>query len=545
MPAAETLARGRDAFGRQAWAECHEQLSAADRSASLEPADLELLATAASLLGKDTESSASWARAHHAYQGRSEPDRAVRCAFWLAYGLLNRGENARGSGWVARARRLLDEVPQECAERGYLLLPAAFECIDQGELGRAAATFAEAAGIGERFGEADLVALARHGQGRALIRMGRAEEGVSLLDEAMVSVEAGEASPIVVGDVYCSVIAGCMEIFDLRRAREWTEQMKRWCESQADLVAYNGRCLVRRAEILLLHGAWSEAAEAARHACQRCREGPDRAALGPAWYQEAELRRLRGELPEAEEAYRQASRWGCTPQPGLALLRLAQGQVDAAATAMGRALEDTQERRTRSKLLPAHVEIMLSASDLPAARRGAEELAQLAAESMAPLLQAMAAQARGAVLLAEGQAQAALSELRAAWTAWQEIEAPYQAARARILVGAACRALGDEDAADLEDQAARAAFRELGAESDLARLEASVQTSTSKNPGGLSPREIEVLRLVATGQTNRAIAAQLFISERTVERHVSNIFLKLDVPSRAAATAYAYQHQLI
>ena len=425
------------------------------------------------------------------------------------------------------------------------MLPAALQCVGEGDPARAAATFAEAAGIGERFGEPDLVALARHGQGRALIRMGRTDEGVSLLDEAMVAVEAGEASPIVVGDVYCSVIAGCLEIFDLRRAREWTAQMKTWCESQADLVAYSGQCLVRRAEILLLHGAWSEAAEAARHACQRCLQGPDRAALGQAWYQEAELRRLRGELDEAEEAYRQASRWGRVPQPGLALLRLAQGQVDAAATAIRGALEETHERRARSRLLPAHVEIMLSASDLQAARGGAEELAQLAAESGAPLLQAAASQAQGAVLLAEGQAQAALSELRQAWAAWQGIEAPYEAARARVLVGAAYRELGDKDAADLEHAAARTTFRELGADPDLARLEALSETKSAKSPGGLSPREMEVLRLVATGQTNRAIAARLFISERTVERHVSNIFLKLDVPSRAAATAYAYQHHLL
>jgi tetratricopeptide (TPR) repeat protein len=366
-------------------------------------------------------------------------ERAVRCAFWLAFGLLNRGEQARGGGWIARARRLLDEGRRDCVERGYLLLPVALQCIVESDHSRAAATFGQAAQIGDRFDDPDLVALAQHGQGRSLIRMGHIDEGVSLLDEAMVAVEAGEVSPIVVGDVYCSVIAGCMEIFDLRRAGEWTAQMRRWCESHPDLVSYSGQCLVRRAEILQLHGAWSEAGEAVRQACQRCLQGPDQPATGAAWYQRAELHRLRGESAEAEDAYRQVSRWARTPQPGLALLRLAQGEVEAAATAIRGAVDEAQARRTRSRLLPAYVEIMLAAGDVRAARLGADELARIAADWNAPLLRAAAGRARGEVLLAEGDAQAALAALRQAWMAWQEIAAPYDAARVRVLIGAAYR----------------------------------------------------------------------------------------------------------
>jgi DNA-binding CsgD family transcriptional regulator len=544
MSTPDMRARSRDAFERQAWAESYAQMSAADRDGALGPEDLERLATAAYLLGKDDESADTWARAHQQFLGRGEVERGARCAFWLGFGLLNRGEHARGGGWIARARRLLDEGQRDCVERGYLLLPVALQGFVEGNHASAAATFGQAALIGARFGERDLVALAHHGEGRSLIRMGKVDEGVSLLDEAMVSVEAGEVSPIVVGDVYCSVIAGCMEVFDLRRAREWTARMSRWCESHADQVAYSGQCLVRRAEILQLRGAWSEAGEAVLLACQRCVQGPDQAAIGAAWYQRAELHRLRGEFAEAEEAYRQVHRLGRTPQPGLALLRLAQGHLDAAATAVRGALDEARERRTRSRLLPAHVEIMLATGDVEAASAAAEELAQMAGDRGALFLRAGAGQARGAVLLAGGDAQAALVALRQAWAAWQEIAAPYEAARVRVLIGAACRRLGDGDAAEMETDAACRVFRDLGAGPDLARAEASSRTAVATGPGALSPREAQVLRLLATGKTNRAIAAELFISERTVERHVSNIFAKLDVESRAGATAYAYQHRL-
>jgi DNA-binding NarL/FixJ family response regulator len=357
-------------------------------------------------------------------------------------------------------------------------------------------------------------------------------------------VEAGELSPIVVGDVYCSVIAGCLEAFDLRRAREWTTQMNRWCESQADLVAYSGQCLVRRAQILELHGAWSEAGHAAQQACERCLQGPDQAASGAAWYQRGELHRLRGEFAEAEEAYRQASRRGRVPHPGFALLRLAQGQAAAAATAIRQAVDEAREGPTRARLLPAHVEIMLAVGDLTAARIASDELAALSSEQDAPLLRAAADEARGAVLLSEGDPQAALLALRQAWVSWQEIEAPYPAARVRVLISGAHRRLGDRDAAEMELDAARWVFLELGATVDLDRVEA-LSRGAAGEAGGLSRRERQVLRLIATGKTNRAIAEELFISERTVERHVSNIFVKLDLPSRAAATAYAYQHQLV
>jgi DNA-binding NarL/FixJ family response regulator len=541
----DALAQGRESYEQQRWSGAFAHLSSADRCAPLEPEDLERLATAAYLVGRDADCADIWARAHQAFLSRGEVERAVRCAFWLAFGLLHRGEHARGGGWIARAQRLLDEGQHDCVEQGYLLLPLALRCVFGGDPARGYALFCQAAEIAEHFADPDLTALTLHSRGRVLLRMGELDEGVILLDEAMVAVETGEVSPMVAGDVYCSVIEGCLEIFDLRRAQEWTAALTHWCESQPDLVPYRGQCLVRRAEILQLRGFWPDALEEAQQACERLARPPGEPAAGAAFYQRAELHRLRGEFAEAEEAYRQGSQWGRGPQPGLAQLRLAQGQIDAAEAAIRRALDEAQERRIRSRLLLAYVEIMLAVDDLPAARAAAAELAEIAGDLDAPLLHAVAAQAQGAILLAEGDARAALAALRQAWTTWQELDAPYEAARARVLIGLACRELGDKDTAAMELDAARCVFQQLGAAPDLARVEELTRTAAPRAAGGLTAREVQVLRLVAAGKTNRAIATELFISEKTVARHVSNIFLKLGLSTRAAATAYAYEHDLV
>lgn len=544
MTKSEIPSRGRRSFGRQEWTDAYNQLSAADGETPLAPEDLELLATAAYLIGKDAESDQYWVRAHHDFQHRGDLQRAAACAFWMAYGLLHRGERARASGWISRARRLVEDLP-ECVEQGFLLLPAALQYLTEGEIDRAYTTFCQAAEIGDRTGNPDLIALACHSRGRVLIRLGKIEQGVELLDEAMVAVEAGGVSPMAAGDVYCSVVEGCLEIFDLRRAQEWTAALNRWCESQPDLVSYSGECLVRRSEILELHGTWSDAFDAAKLACERLLRGSGRPAAGAAFYRCAELHRLRGEFEEAEDAYRQASRWGRKPQPGLALLRLAQGQVDTAEAAIRRVMDEAQDRITRSRLLPVFIDIMLAAGDVQAAGNAADELSELAADLNAQFLNAAAAHARGAVLLAGGDASSALQKLRDAWVIWQDLEAPYEAARVRVLIGLACRELGDEDTARMEFDAASWVFCQIGALPEVSRVDSLVRITSPEVGGGLTSREIEVLRLVAAGNTNRAIAEELFLSEKTVARHISNIFNKLDLSNRAEATAYAYEHDLV
>ncbi|HEY6696469.1 MAG TPA: LuxR C-terminal-related transcriptional regulator [Solirubrobacteraceae bacterium] len=543
MTTSAACARGRDAFGRRAWADALAELSAADRDAPLEPEDLERLATAAYLAGRDDDSVEAWERAHHELLRRGAVLPAARCAGWLVFVLLNGGEFARAGGWLARARRLVDDQG-DCAEQGHLLVPEAFQHAYAGDWPSAYAIAGKAAEIGDRFADIDLVTLARNIQGRALIAEGKTVEGMTLLDEIMVAVMADEVSEIVAGSVYCSVIEACQEVFDLRRAQQWTAALTHWCDSQPDLVPFSGHCLVHRAEIMQLHGAWTDALEAAQQARERLLQRAQ-PAVGAAFYQQAELHRLRGEFAQAEAAYQQASRWGREPQPGLARLRLVQGQVDAAAAAIRRVVEAAQDRVARSRLLPAHVEIMLAAGDIPAARAAADELAEIADALDAPLLRALAAQADGAVRLLEGDAQAALGALRPAWTAWQELEVPYEAARARVLIGLACRQLGDEESAEMELDAAQWVFGRLGAGPDVAHAQSLSGKAAARPASGLTARELEVLRLVATGKTNRVIAADLFLSEKTVARHVSNIFTKLGLSSRAAATAYAYEHDLV
>jgi DNA-binding CsgD family transcriptional regulator len=539
------LERGRQAAARLAWADAYTALSLADRSSSLPAEDLELLATAAYLLGRVEDCLGALQRAQQRHAEGGDRRRAARCAYWLSFHLINRGDLAQASGWLARAGRLLEHERPDCAEHGLLLLPVALQRLDAGEEAAALAVLAQAAEIGRRAGDADLVALTLHLQGRALLLQGRMGEGMVSLDEAMVAVVAGELSPEVAGTVYCSVLEACQEISEWRRAHEWTEALTAWCGKQPDMITFTGKCLVHRAEIMQLHGAWPEAVEEAERARERFARAADEHATGAAWYRQAEVYRACGDVAGAEDAYQQASRWGREPQPGLALLRLAEGRTEAAAAAIRRVVAETSDRLGRAKLLPAHVEIMLAAGDLRAARDAAGELAEIAEGYDTPALRALADHARGAVLLAGGDARAALVALRGAWRVWRDLQAPHEAARVRVLIGLACRALGDEEAAALELDAARAVFTELGAAPDLARLQALARTEAATNAHRLTPRELQVLRLLATGKTNHAIATDLVLAEKTVHRHVSNIFAKLGVSSRAAATAYAYQHRLV
>jgi DNA-binding NarL/FixJ family response regulator len=538
------LVRGRQAAGRLAWADAYTALSVADRSSSLAGEDLELLATAAYLLGHLEDCLRALRRAQRFHAEHGDLRRAARCAFWLGFHLINERELAQAGGWLARANRLLEHEP-ECAERGYLLVPVALEQIVAGDHAAAQETAARAAAIGRRAADDDLTTLALSLQGRSMVRAGRVGAGMGLLDEAMVAVVAGELSPPLAGAVYCSVIDACQEVLEWRRAHEWTRALEAWCAKQPDMVTFTGQCLVHRAEILQLHGAWPQAVEEAQRAGERLQRGADSYAAGASFYRQGELSRVLGDFTAAEDAYRQASRRGLEPQPGLALLRLAQGRTDAAEASSRRVVAETVERFRRARLLPAHVDIMLAAGDAPAAREAADELTGISGRYDTPALRAAAGHALGAVLLAEGDARAAVVVLRAACETWRELEAPYEAARVRVLLGLACRAQGDEDAAAMELDAARGVFTQLGAAPDLARLETVGVPGEASARHRLTARELQVLRLLAAGKTNHAIASHLVLADKTVDRHVSNLYAKLGVSSRAAATTYAYQHRLL
>jgi DNA-binding CsgD family transcriptional regulator len=541
----DQLQHGRESYTRCGWGEAYTSLSIADGESPLAPEDLELLAKAAYLTARDDDCLAALRRAHHAYVDAGATVSAARCAFWLGFRLMSLGEMGQATGWLARAHRLLEHEERDCVERGYLQLPLVLQHLATGGYEAARVTAAQAVESGESFGEPDLIEYARHLQGRALLKLGRIDEGLALLDEAMVAVVAGELSPLVTGLIYCSVIEGCQEVFELRRAEEWTVELTHWCEQQPGLVTYTGSCLVHRAEIMLMRGAWHDAIEEARRAGERIALGADPEAAGAALYLEGEGRRLLGEFDNAEDAYRGASHAGWEPQPGLALLRLAQGNIDAAASAIRRVLGETAERLARARVLPAAMEILLAAGDIEGAADACSELEKIAELHHVAVFDATAAQGRGALEVAGGNPRAALPMLRRAGQAWQELGSPYESARVRVLVGRACRALGDDDSATLELEAARTAFERLGAAPDISRIDALTPGDASPRTGGLTPRELQVLRLVAAAKTNRAIATQLFLSEKTVERHLSSIFTKLDLSSRAGATAYAYENQLV
>jgi DNA-binding CsgD family transcriptional regulator len=522
----ERLRRGRGCYERRAWREARDLLAACDSESPLLVADLEKFAVASLLLAEDVASDEAWTRAHQLHLRTGNQPGAVRCAFWLVFRLLNAGDLPRASGWIARIERLLCDAADDSPERGHLTYLTGFQAILSRDLQTAEADLGRSVQIAERCGDLDLSTLARLALGRVLIFRGDVSGGVRLLDEAMVAVNAGEVSPIVVGDSYCAAIDACHDVFDVRRGQTWTAALSRWCDTQPDLVPYAGLCLVHRSEFLQLKGVVQLAA-------------------GAAIYQQGELHRLHGQFDQAERCYRQASDHGRDPQPGLSLLRLARGQGDAAAHGIGRALTEADDLVSRPQLVAAYVEVMLAVGDVPAARAGCAELAQAARSLGSAMLAAVSDRAIGAVELADGDPGTALAPLRRASSGFRNVEAAYDVARTGLLIARARRALGDEEGAGLEFEASRATLEGLGAVADLAMLDRLASDREATGDRLLTAREVQVLRLVARGSTNRSIGAELGLSERTIDRHVSNIFAKLGVSSRAAATAFAYELDLL
>lgn len=565
-----TLAAGREAYAERRWPDAVGQYTAAEHDAELPAADLEQLATSVILTGRGSEGVDILARAHLKYLADGDYSAAARCAAWTGLNLILLGERARSTGWFARARRIVEDLPEPCPVEGLLSAPAGLAALYRGDGPAATEAFARAADLGRQRGDADSAALGILGLGQAKIMLGQLDDGLALLDEAMVAVTVGEISPVPAGIIYCAVIETCHLAFDLHRAHEWTRALDRWCDAQQNLVFFSGQCQMHRAELYRLHGAWAEAMDTARAAQELAFRG-DRMATYGGFYEQGEIHRLRGDFDAAEAAYLQAQETGFPPQPGLALLRLAQGRPDQAQTLLRRAM-DGAAPDYRRRMLAARVEIELAAGDPRAARAAMEELASLCASIDMPMLHALAEQSEASVLFHEGRLEAALVLARRAWSRWLSLDAPFEAASCRALLASLCAALGDEESARLERAAARAVFSELGAAPALSALPAlsgperpalghpvpvapdarTAPQPTAGNdvghaagPGPLTAREIDVIQLVSAGLSNRDIAAELFISEKTVARHLSNIFTKLGLTSRAAATAYAYRHGLV
>jgi len=528
------------------WTETYVQLLKADQEHALEPKDLETLALAAYLTGKDAESIQILERAHQGYLDREKTERAVRCAIWLGLMLMNARERARSSGWIARGERLLnDEQVPDCAEKGLLLLPAALGALSAGHPAEAQKLFEQIAAIGKQFGDADLIALGRLGHGQAMIQQGDVATGIKLLDETMIIVETEEVFPVVNGIVYCAAIETCRNVWDLRRAQEWTSALTRWCDAQPDIVPFRGQCLVRRAEIIQFHGEWLKALEEIKHACELLTRPPGEPAAGEAFYRKAELHRLLGDFEEADDSYGEAAKWGRKPQPGLALLRLALGQNDAAETSIRNTLQETKDTKRRAELLPAVVSIMIAVKQTGEALEATKELCGIANEFDAPYLYAMSSYCQGAVFLAEGNVQFALEHLQKALKFWNSLNLPYESARTRELNGLVYRELNDKDNSDAELAAAQWVFGQLKAMPDLERVNRLLNKKRDHETHGLTLRELQVLHGVASGKTNKSVAGELFISNRTVDRHVSNIFNKLGVSSRVEATAFALRNKIL
>jgi len=458
---------GREAAARGAWKEAYEILLAAEEE--LEPADLERLAEAAWWVGRLDESIDRRETAYKAWLDAGEKRRAALMAVFISQDLFNKASLERASGWFSNAERLLAGEP-ESLEHGYLAITRALTAMVQGNLDSAISCAERAHELGVKFESRDLQAIALVTLGRTHLLNGNPTEGVRLLDEASAAALSGELEPFSTGLVYCVTITSCNGVGDLRRAAEWTKAAKRWCSKQ-DVPGFPGACRIHHSTLLRLNGEWAEAEAEALRACDEVQEY-DPYATGIGWYEVGEIRRFRGDFAAAEEAYRQAKIWRREPEPGLSLLRLAQGKVEAAARGIERSLAVNESNPVALvRRLTAQVEIALAQRKLRAARSAAEELEKLVddfrvGDDRTPAFDAMVCLSWGRIEMEENDVERAAAHLQKALDTWQSVGAPYEAAKVRMLVGRALRKLGDEDGARDELHAARAVFEQLGAALD-------------------------------------------------------------------------------
>jgi DNA-binding CsgD family transcriptional regulator len=547
MDTAELRESGRRSYAAHDWSAAYQSLSALHATGSLDAVGLHDLGLVAGLLGRDEECEQHLAHAFRTGADTGDVATAVRSAFWAALVLGNRGELARAQGWSERARRLVEARPEISASSREHCAVVLMETLLDFREGRldVPSRFTEIAEQAAALKDPDLEVLAAMGEGAAAVYTGHVESGMRRLDEVMLTVTDTEVHPLAAGLVYCVMLDACRGTLDFRRSAQWTAALSRLCEEQPDMVPYRGQCLVHRVQVMQLRGGWADAAVEAERACAWLSRPPPQPAVGAALYEWAELHRLRGELDQAEAKYKEASRWGHDPQPGLGLLRLTQGRADVAVSGLRRSLAEPHESTVLPVVIAAYVEALLATGDVDTASGAVRDLRATAVEVDVPMVWALTADAEARLALTHGDPAAALRGARSAWTLWHELEAPHQMARSRVVVANACRALGDDDAARMELEAAKSVFEELAAQPDLQEVRRLLAPETGVDPCPLSSREREVIRLIAAGLTNRGIAAELLLSEKTVARHLSNIFVKLDVSTRTAAAAYAFEHGLV
>ncbi len=534
-----TIQAARDAYERSAWADATELFLSADAESALEVEDLEALVWAAGVSANDRVMLATLERVYAHHSADENHEQSARAAFWCGLRNMLIGEVGLGSGWLQRAAKHAEQTPPDCVQRGYLLLPQVYMHRGKGAYEAAIEVADKAIAIGENGDEPDLIAMAGSMKGGILFRLGRIDEGYIPIDEAMLLANSQRLSPVVSGVVYCEVVTSCCRVLEMVRAREWTAILSDWCRRNPQAKAFNGVCQVHRAEVLQLEGNWSEAFAEAERAGHGLSGTAEQTATANAAYRRGEILRLRGDFDKSYDEYRLAGEIGIDPQPGLALLRLAQGRHEEAAAAMRRALETAPDLPRKTALLPAGIEIFIARGDLDAAERLCGELSDIADIFGTEILARVADQGRGSLALARGEFGHAVAVLNRARRYWSEFGAPYLVARLRVDIARGYAELGDSESAEREFEAAGKIFRDLGAAPDLARI-GEIWTG-SKSPGvdDLTTRERQVLSLVAEGGTNREIAEELSLSPKTVNRHVENILGKLGVSSRAAAVAKA------
>ena len=533
-----TLEQARAAYGRREWALARAAYLGARAVAPLSAEDMAALSDAAWWEGAIDESLSACEEAYRMFLHGDDPRprRAAMLAIDIGFSWYLRGEDAMGSGWISRAERLL-EGEGDCAELGYLQSLAIDECLGAGDFDAATEAARTVAAIGARHGDDTLLSYALVGEGIALIKQGRVRDGLAALDEAMLPVVAGRVRPTWAGNIYCQLMNVCHDLADLRRARQWTEATARWCAGFSNAVMFLGVCRVHRAQLLQVHGDWLSAEEEIARVC-RDLSAMNVGAVGLALYELGEVRRMRGDLEGAASAYAQAHEHGKEPQPGLALVWVAEGRAFEAVAALAACEARTNDRLGKTRLWEALVPAAVAAGDLPAARAAADALDDAAATFASPGLLAAAAESRGRVCLADGDSPAAVEALRSACRQWHDLEAPYRIAQTRLALADALDRTGDEHGAALERAAATAAQARLGIISPMPAGSVSVL------PDGITRREAEVLELVSQGLTNREVAEALVLSERTVARHLANLFTKIGVTTRTAATTYAHNHGL-